>query len=425
MRSFPVLLLTITSCAQAYASEPEELYTQQPALTPALAENGSWPIGVTTMTVTNPDQLDDGNLPNTKDRSLTLELWYPAAADSNAPRATYDDVTRLHNSFTVLGEAARGAEPAADDTFPLVVLSHGYTGYRTIMFYLGEHLASHGYVVASIDHQDSTNAEIDFVNNPGSGFASTLLHRARDQQFVLEYFSKLESPLGNSIDANRAAVVGYSMGGYGAVNVVGGCYRYTPEIVQSFGVPEAVASSLVSIYSGCNAWRDEVDERWKAMVAFAPWGQKRGLHDLRGIAVPSLFIAGEEDDISGFEDGVEQLFEQTGARDKYLLVYENARHNIAPHPAPRVAYETDAELGHYAEPVWSIEQLNRVNEHMTLAFLDCHVKAREDACRYLPDREHALQSRGGDGALSDPWPGFGDRWAVGMRFRRGADLEAP
>lgn len=423
MRTILLLLFAGMSCALVNAGEPEELYTQQPALTPALAANGPWPVGVNTLTVTNPDQLDDSNLPNTKDRSLTLELWYPAAADSNAPRAIYEDVTRLHNPFSVLGEALRGADPAAESSFPLVVLSHGYTGYRTIMFYLGEHLASHGYVVASIDHADSTNAEIDFANDPGSGFASTLLHRARDQQFVLEHLSA-EVPLGETIDANRAAVVGYSMGGYGAVNVVGGCYRYTPEIVQSFGVPEDIAGSLVPVYSGCNAWRDEVDERWKAMVAFAPWGQRRGLHDLRGVTVPSLFIAGEDDDISGFADGVEQLFEQTGARHKYLLVYENARHNIAPHPAPSVAYETDAELGHYAEPVWSVEQLNRVNEHMTLAFLDCHVKVVDDACRQLPSREHATQTRGDDGVLSDPWPGFGDRWAVGMRFRRG-DAPAP
>ena len=421
MRMILVALLAGLYGELVEAHDPEELYTEQPALTPELAAAGPWPVGVMTMAVTNPDQLDDSNLPNTKDRALTLELWYPAASETSGPRATYDDVTRLHKPFSILGNAARDADPAERGAFPLVVLSHGYTGYRTLMFYLGEHLASHGYIVASIDHTDSTNAEIDFANDPGSGFAATLLHRARDQQFVLERLSRLETPLGNVIDANRASIVGYSMGGYGAVNVVGGCYRYTTEIVRSFGVPEEVAPSLVPVYSGCNAWRDEVDERWKAMVAFAPWGQTRGVHDLRGIAVPSLFIAGEDDDISGFANGVLQLFEQAGAEDKYLLIYENARHNIAPHPAPRVAYETDADLGHYAEPAWSVEQLNRINKHMTLAFLDCHVKERAEACGYLPERENATQTRGSDGALTEPWPGFSERLATGMRFRRGGD----
>lgn len=396
----------------------EQVYTTQPSVTPELAKPGAWAAGVTTLSITNPEQLNADDLPNRKDRELTLEVWYPAAASDEAPSAVYEDVTRTHQPFAIAGAAKRGAAPAAGP-FPLIVMSHGYTGYRTIMFYLGEHLASHGYVVASIDHPGSTNAEIDFVNNRGAGFASTLLHRARDQQFVLEKLSALESDLGRVIDGERAAVIGYSMGGYGAVNVVGGCYRYTAEIVQSFGIPESVAPALVPVYSGCSAWRDAPDPRWKAVVAFAPWGQTRGLHDLGALTVPSLFIAGEDDDISGFETGVRQLFEQTASDDKYLLVYENARHNIAPHPAPSVAYGNDADLGHYAEPAWDVEQLNRVNEHMTLAFLDCHVKERGAACGFLPAREDVTQTRLPNGELTPAWPGFGDRWGTGIRFYRG------
>lgn len=396
----------------------EQLYTSQPALTPTLANAGDHAVGVRTMTIENPGQLDANDLPNLITRRLVLEVWYPAADTSGTSRAEYRDVTRLHKPFTLQGAAWRDATPAADESFPLVVLSHGYTGYRTIMYYLGEHLASHGYVVASIDHPNSTNAAIDFRNDRGAGFANTLLHRARDQQFVLDTFAQLDSPVAASADAERASVIGYSMGGYGAVNVVGGCYRYTRESVLSFGVPEEAADALVPVYSGCNAWRDAADPRWRAMVAFAPWGQTRGVHDLAGVEVPSLFIAGEEDDISGFANGVRQLFEQTGAESKYLLVYEGARHNVAPHPAPAVAYEEADDLGHYAEPAWSVEQLNRVNKHIVLAFLDCHVKNVGQHCAFLPQTETATQSRGSDGQLSDPWPGFGDRWATGMRFYR-------
>ncbi len=414
-----VISMFLLLAASGVATAAEQLYTDQPTLTPKLAASGGWPVGVRTTTVENPDQLDANDLPNVATRRLVLEMWYPAAGTTGASQAEYSDVTRLHKPFTVLGDAWRDADPAEGESFPLVVLSHGYTGYRTIMYYLGEHLASHGYVVASIDHPDSTNAAIDFLNNRGSGFASTLLHRARDQQFVLDAFAELESPVALIADADRASVIGYSMGGYGAVNVVGGCYRYTRDVVLSFGVPEAAADALVPVYSGCSAWRDAVDSRWKAMVAFAPWGQTTGVHDLGGVELPSLFIAGEEDDISGFANGVRQLFEQAASDDKYLLVYEGARHNIAPHPAPSVAYESADDLGHYAEPAWSVEQLNRINKHMVLAFLDCHVKAVTERCGYLPQREQATQVRGADGQLSEPWPGFGDRWATGMRFYRG------
>ena len=97
--------------------------------------------------------------------------------------------------FALQGNATRDAEVnnLTGQPFPLVVLSHGYTGYRTIMFYLAEHLASHGYIVAALDHTDSTNAEVDIVNAPFSGFFSTLLNRSRDQQFALDYFTNTDN----------------------------------------------------------------------------------------------------------------------------------------------------------------------------------------------------------------------------------------
>jgi hypothetical protein len=115
---------------------------------------------------------------------------------------------------------------------------------------------------------------------------------------------------------------------------------------------------------------------------------------------------------------VKKLFEQSAAKDSFMLVYENARHNVAPHPAPEVAYADEADLGLYYEPVWSSETLNRINQHMTLAFLDCYVRGQMSACDYLPTRESSTQIKQADGKSTEPWPGFANRWAVGMRFVR-------
>jgi hypothetical protein len=154
------------------------------------------------------------------------------------------------------------------------------------------------------------------------------------------------------------------------------------------------------------------------MVAFAPWGQEQNLHKSDAIQLPSLYVVGSLDDISGYEQGVKKLFEQSAAKDSFMLVYENARHNVAPHPAPEIAYAEEADLGLYYEPSWSNETLNRINQHMTLAFLDCYVKEQVSACGYLPRRESATQQKLADGKLMDPWPGFANRWGVGMRFVR-------
>jgi predicted dienelactone hydrolase len=400
------------------ADEAQQLYTSQPDVIPELGKRGKYSVGVKTIQTTNPQQLSTKDYKSLEDRTLTLEVWYPAFTKDMDIQATYENVTRTNKEFSLQGRSVRDATSNQDNTYPIVVLSHGYTGYRTIMFYLGEHLASHGYVVVGVDHTDSTTGEVDFKNAPFAGFPSTLINRARDQQFVLDYFTSTDSDLAKVVDTNLASVIGFSMGGYGAINTVGGCYNFNQQGLQGFGFPESNAKALLPAFNTCNAGRKKVDSRWKAMVAFAPWGQEQNLHTLDDIQVPSLYVTGDHDDISGYERGVKRLFEQSAAKDSFMLVYENARHNVAPHPAPEIAYADEADLGLYYEPVWSSETLNRINQHMTLAFLNCYVKKHVSACDYLPKRESSTQVKQADGKLTDPWPGFANRWAVGMRFLR-------
>lgn len=404
--------------ADGAAAKAQQLYSTQPDVTPELGKRGNYSVGVKTIQATNPQQLSAKDYQSLEDRTLTMEIWYPAVIKETDIKATYENVTRTHKAFSLQGHSVRDAKTKQDKTYPLVVLSHGYTGYRTIMFYLGEHLASHGYVVVGIDHTDSTNGEVDFANAPSAGILSSLVHRARDQQFVLDYFTSAESDLAKVVDTDHASIIGYSMGGFGAVNTVGGCYNFDQQGLQAFGFPGPAVKRLLPVFNSCNAGREQVDSRWKAMVAYAPWGQEQDLHILDGIQVPSLYVTGDLDDISGYEQGVKKLFEQSAAKDSFMLVYENARHNIAPHPAPEIAYAADADLGHYYEPTWSSETLNRINQHMTLIFLDCYVKKQASSCEYLPKRENSTQIKQADGKLTDPWPGFANRWGVGMKFIR-------
>lgn len=420
-RILAVTTLAATASLYSQASTVEHLYTDQPPVTPGLAVNGPYPTGVTTVELTNPDQLNASDFTTRADRTLTVEVWYPTHQAEGIP-AVYSNVTRSHKTFDLAGTSFRNAKPLeTDQTFPLVIMSHGYVGYRTSFFNLAEHLASHGYVVASIDHTDSTTAEVDNMNNPFSGFMSTLINRSRDQQFVLNAMSGVQSDLAAITNTDKAVVLGYSMGGYGAVNTVGGCYGFTDQTLQGFGIPAEATSNLLPIFNTCHAGRDDTDPRWKAMVAFAPWGGASGVHDLESFAniqVPSLYVAGEFDDVSGYENGIRKLFEATGAEDKYLLVYENARHNIVLHPAPKVAYETELDLGFYHEPAWNSETINRINNHMLLAFLGCHVKDDRALCDYLPERVHSTQTTDENGRVVDPWPGFKPRWGTGLQFHR-------
>mgnify|MGYP000916861561 FL=1 len=420
-----VVLLSGALTGNAVSEEvknAEQLYTDQPPVTPELAFPGTYTVGVTTITATDPKRLNTANFILNTERQLVLEVWYPTAQakpQEQRKLATYKNVTRLHNPFELQGQAYRDAPALSEGSFPLILLSHGFTGYRTQMFYLGEHLASHGYVVVGIDHSGSTNADIKDESDRPAGFINTLYNRARDQQFLLDYFADQASPVEAIVDTDRAAIIGHSMGGFGALNTVGGCYDFKPEFFKDGGVPTAIAMVLPFTLNSCFGGGEQLDPRWKAVQLLAPWGGEASVHDIDAtakITVPTFYLAGDQDNTSGFKNGIKRLHERTGSEHNYLLVFANARHNIGPHPAPAASFATDFELGHYFDPVWDTETLNRVVEHMSLAFLDCHVKGDPARCAYLPTRESSQQYKGADHQFEDPWKGFKHLWASGLTF---------
>ena len=158
-----------------------------------MAYRGSFDVGVRTLEVVNPNQIDILNYSETNtdpryDRPLTLEVWYPAVRPGNKPEVTTyqdvlgsgpDDPDRPLIPFEFAGRALRNAKPyIKEGPYPLVIVSHGYPGSRVLLTYLTENLASKGYVVVAIDHTESTHAD-------KVGFASTLLNRTLDINFVL------------------------------------------------------------------------------------------------------------------------------------------------------------------------------------------------------------------------------------------------
>lgn len=414
-------LVSVTAIISPSVSAAQTLYKPFPAdVMPSLSEKGNYDVGVKTVEAAYPVKVKD-IAGNEVERSLTLEVWYPAA--SSAQKTTYINETRSGQVFEVQADASRDAPIAnADTDFPVIVISHGYTGYRTLMFYLGEHLASHGYVVAAIDHTDSTNKDVNFAENPYSGFPSTLLNRSRDQVFTLNSISE-NTFFKESVDASKAGIIGYSMGGYGAVSTVGGCYAFNDQTAATFtGTqdPKAVAliKEALNTCAGGKARGEETLPAWKAALALAPWGGQHQLFDvqsLNNIKVPVLYVAGDNDDISGY-DGIKWLFDNTGSKESKLLTVKNARHNIAPHPAPKEAYGSEFDLGSYIEPAWEVQKLNAINEHFALALMNCHVKALSEYCGYLNVDGSSAQVPV-NGKKPEPWKGFDDRWALGLEMQ--------
>ncbi|MFT6270116.1 MAG: putative dienelactone hydrolase [Alphaproteobacteria bacterium] len=420
------------------ANAQQVLYSNNvhPDMMPQLSTKGALKVGVRTIEMTKEDYVDPftGQI---APRSLTLEVWHPSV-DKSLKKVTYENELRTGIKFSFLGDATRDVKIDASEDWPLVVLSHGYTGYRTIMYYLGEHLASHGYVVVGIDHTDGTNEDVDFARAPGGGFMSTLLNRSRDQQAVLDYFgdaANVKTVFGDSVSwtAKSAGVIGHSMGAYGAINTIGGCYDFPPALLAGFiqSEDEDRIKGMQTVLNSCSAGQYpktmtgkdvQTDPRWKAMMAYAPWGGQHKVFSydsLAGITVPSMIISGDLDDISIYA-GVQDIYAQFASNDHFLLTYLNARHNIVTHPAPKEAWTAEIDYGHYYEPSWSSEQLSYNNNHFALAMMNCYLKEDASACEFLELSGNSNQVTSDGGLFGEPWKGFDKRFSTGMAFERGS-----
>lgn len=390
---------------------------------PELADFGPYKIGVQTLDVVNPDQIDvvnikDGDIP-IYDRPLKMEVWYPAT-DDTIPGGSYTAILRDgQTEVTLTGLAARDAAPKSGETFPLVVLSHGYPGNRYLMSHLGENLASKGYVVVSIDHTDSTYSD-------QAAFGSTLLNRPLDQRFAIETMANLNGTLGDITDVERSAVVGYSMGGYGALVFAGaGVTKESTE--YTWGTPEGL---LERHMAGTEAHEALIDPRVKAIIAIGPWGRNAGFWDAAGtsgLRVPTLFMAGSVDDVSIY-DAMRSLFMESTGTTRHMLTFENANHNAAaPIPAPYESWTPSTTLefvpfDHYADAVWDTTRMNNVAQHFATAFLGLHLKSDGALAAYLDLIPNAVEGvvdldDAGKPTLDHTyWKGFAPRTAVGLNF---------
>ncbi len=404
------VVLSYALVAAAARAQQNRIDTITP-MAPELAAYGSYDIGVRTLQVTDrnrPDILntkEEGPAPK-YDRTLTVEVWYPAAlASGQKPGGDYRVVTRDPAVMATLhGRAVRDAAPASNEVpFPLIIISHGYPGNRFLMSHLGENLASKGFVAVSIDHKDSTYDD-------QKAFASTLYNRPFDQLFVLNEVARLAKRdsgafLGGLVDATRTGIVGYSMGGYGVVNVIGGGYSKASETFQA-----SPPNRMLSERSAANPdYQRARDPRIKAAIAIAPWGMQAGFWDadgLKGIHTPVLFVAGSVDDVAGYEKGTKAIYLASVNADRYLLTFNDANHNAAaPIPAPAETYAYSEELKsfpftHYADAVWDTTRMNNILDHFATAYFDLYVKGESDKKTYF-DTSGSLK-------------GFKPRTAVGL-----------
>ena len=379
---YSVALLGCLCAVLALAGEPP---SRPPIDSPELAHLGDASVGVRTITVVDKDRPDvlafdeQTHSAPPHDRVLKVDIWYPAQALRGATPVTYSGIlpsetAGSQGTFSVPGIAVRDAPPVAG-RHPLVILSHGRRNDVAALVWLGENLASKGYVVAAIHHQDSPLSD-------RLAHAGWLLNRPLDIAFVAR---SLQSSLAAEglVDPTRTALFGYSAGGYGVLTAAGAVLDPGSRIVTA-GVP----GGLLLPYARGGALQQATQvPGLKAVIAMSPAGGGAlaawGREGLAGIHAPLLIISGDVDWTVDYATGARAMLDAATGTRRYLLTFKGAGHNIGLIPAPESMRSNLWFWSYFEDPVWRKDRIIGVSLHMITAFLDRYVRDDESRASYL------------------------------------------
>ncbi|MDC0558795.1 dienelactone hydrolase family protein [Candidatus Izimaplasma bacterium] len=233
---------------------------------------------------------EDGN----EFRKIKIQIWYPAETTDGYDRAPWLEdglvVARalskdtglpsfvLDHAVNIMSNSYVEAPlSSALDDYPVIIISHGWRGFRNLHSDFAEELVSQGYIVIGIDHsygsvatvfsdddiaylnldalpeRDTTPDFLDYANQLVNTYAS-------DITATINYLEEINdstdtSRFSEKLDLTNIGLLGHSTGGGGAVAV-------------------AINDDRIGAVIGLDAWVEPIDDTELD----------------KGLTIPTLFI---------------------------------------------------------------------------------------------------------------------------------------
>ncbi|QFS49589.1 alpha/beta hydrolase [Nostoc sphaeroides] len=192
----------------------------------------------------------------------------------------------------------------------VVILSHGFSSNRTDMRYIAEHLASHGFLVAALEHIGSNEKyKIDLTDLTKPKLTDMkpqeFLERPKDISFVLDELAKLNQTdkhtLQGKLTTDNAMVIGHSFGGGTALSIAGAELQVDslkercPQVLRA---TVSAGEGLQCIAKELPENRHQLhDSRIKQAIALNPTSSLMfGETGLEKVQVPTLILASSKDE---------------------------------------------------------------------------------------------------------------------------------
>ncbi len=276
---------------------------------------GEYEIGTQSFDITDPvrNAIYSDDLDNM--RKIKIQIWYPAESTQGYTKVPWmedglilaEAMSKYMNlPFFTLSQTALVESNSYEnapisnqlDQYPVVVISHGWSGFRAVHADVAEQLASEGYIVIGIDHTYGSIAtvfndgEVAYLNAdalPDSSitpnfleYANTLVTTyAGDVTLTIDELEKMndgeiESDFLGELDLSEIGLLGHSTGGGGIVTV-------------------ALEDNRIKALIGMDAWVEPIDQQ----------------EIEKGLNIPALFLRSEQWEVGANNENLYNLIDHS------------------------------------------------------------------------------------------------------------------
>jgi len=289
-------------------------------------------------------------------RTISISLWYPTH-DTEGGFTAYQ-------SIFVRDDVLSDAAPAIVESAPVLLFSHGRCGFSQYAYFLTEHFARAGWLVASADHTGD-------MFNGCENTAAIYEERPQDVSAMLDFLQALpeDDPLFGAASED-VALVGHSFGGYTSLVVAGARFAVdhlveTCDPEASTGLCHGLAESEARLRAGYH------DPRIKALVPIAAGDYGVLREGIRAIEVPTLFMTANFDLNNPDEVDGDPIWAQLDGPEDRRVRFDRAGHfsftSLCGFIGPL------GENNGCSEETIPVEELHPIINEYVMAFLRLHL----------------------------------------------------